>query len=328
MSTANLNVSVGIDAGSHSSKLAADNKIIATLMNFNLLKIREEAEIYFDEPVFSCVIALSDDLDKRERENVIYNARKSGFKNIELISAHEAILNSVDNKDARVLAYDFGASRSEIILFDQSQVIDREVIKDVCGDSFDKIFASWLSERFSLNLIDENELMTRAENFKRELSANDFITWRGVEIAREDFERLIYFSVKRVSHTVERFLDCYEPDKVFIIGGCAEIPIVKKIFASLSSRVEFAQNLIALGAAKKANSLSSTRQRAKQIDETQRLSEIRGALMTLEDLLTRKQKDRLYALFRQTEILSANTPALISMLENLISEINSKGRKS
>ena len=327
MPTANLNVSVGIDIGSSYSKISSyDEKIIAAMPGCDFLKLREEAELYFDEPVFSCVIAEG---GGKRREDLIFNAKKAGFKNIEIIHSHEAMENNFDNKNGKILVFDLGASKSEIIFFENSSVIDSEIIQDVCGNEFDKIFASWLSERFSLNLINKKDLLTQAEKFKQDLSFNEKISWRDVDILREDFERLIYFSLKRVSHTVERFLDCYAPKEFIITGGCSEIPAVKKIFSELFSNfnfnIEFNKNFIASGAAKKASSLSSSQEHTKRLDNAAKLSQIRGALIELEDLLTRKQKDRLYSFFRHTEALSLNNPALIKILENLISEIKATG---
>lgn len=318
---------IAIDAGSYSAKIAGENKFIASVPGRDLLKIREESEIFFDEPIFSCVAALPGDFDRRQRENFIFEAKRAGFKNIEIISSHDAMLSGLDDKDREqtILIYDFGFSKSEIIFFDGGEIIDSEIIKDVSGETFDKIFASWLSERFTLNLINEKELLTRAENFKRELSSKDSMTWRGVEIGREDFERLIYFSVRRASHTAERFVNCYDPDKFIMTGGSCEIPVVKKIFRDLFPKIIFDESLIVSGTAKKATSLSSKREESKKLDNKAKLSEIRGALMTLEDLLTRKQKDRLYGLFRQIETLSENSPALIKLLENLVGEIRSEG---
>ena len=104
-------------------------------------------------------------------------------------------------------------------------------------------------------------------------------------------------------------------------GGCAEIPLAKKIFSGLFPQIEFIKNLTALGAAARADSLSSARERKQRFDTNAKLREIRGSLMSLEDLLTRKQKDRLYFLFRQAEGILPNNPAMIKLLENLISEI-------
>jgi len=317
------NINVGIDIGSYTSKISDGEKIIASVPGLNLLTLREEAEIYFEEPIFSCVIAVPENYSRLQRDDLIINAKKSGFKNIEIISSYEAVLNAIDNKNQKILVYDFGASKSEFIFFNNGTVIKSEILQDICGNEFNKIFASWLRERFSLSLINEKDLIAQAENFKLEISKNNFITWRDVEITREDFERLIYFSIKRASHTAERFIDCYAPEKFIITGGCAEMETVKKIFAGFNPEIN--QDLILIGAAKHANSLSSTREKNKRLDNAAKLKEIRNELIELEDLLTRRQTDRLYFLFRQVEGTLTNDPASVSFMRNLINEIKTEG---
>ena len=331
MSITDLNANVGIDFGTHTSKLAYEDKAVESLEGFDFLALREKSEIYFDEPVFSCVVAVPDSLGRHQREDLIFNSKKSGFKYIDLISSDEAILNALEDKNKKILVYDFGASKSEIIFFEDGKVLDKEIIRDVSGSEFDKIFASWLRERFSLSLIKENEMLAQAEKFKCGLSFKDSLTWRGIEITREDFERLIFFSVRRAAHTVERFINCYAPEKFIMTGGCIEIPVVRKIFIELNSKTEFNKNLIALGTAVKAGVLSSKKSRAKHKNTAERLSKLRGALIELEDLLTRKQKDRLYFLVRQTEgflTSSPNDTAIINLMENLVKEISASASQN
>ena len=323
MSTAFSSVSVGIDIGSHTSKIAAEEKIIAALPSGDLLKLREEAEIYFDEPVFSCVIAVPDSFTSREKEALTFDAKKSGFKHTEIISSCEAVFNFLDD-DKKILILDLSASKSEFIFADNRKIIESEIASDVCGNEFDKNFSVWLRERFSLDLINENDLLNEAENFKRELSVKDKIIYRDVEISREDFEKLIYFSLKKISHAAERFLSCYSPERFILTGGGCEIPAAQKIFAEIFSKLEIKPNLIALGAAKTAASMSSTQQHAKRLDNSTKIKEIRSEIMTIEDLLTRKQKDRLYGLFRQIETQAMKNAALIKLLENLINDIKTQ----
>ena len=322
MSMTNLNANVGIDLGSNTSKIAHNNKIIAAIDGFNILFLREEAEIYFDEPVFSCVVAVPDSFTNRQREDLIFNAKKSGFKYINLITSSEAMINALTLKNhERVLVYDFGASKSNITIFEGEKILETEFIKDISGDEFDNIFAEWLSERFTLNLIDKKTLRARANLIKIALSSNNFVVWRNVEITQDDFERLIRFSVKRVSHAVERFIDCYAPKRFIITGGCSEIPIVKRTFREIFSSVEFDSELIAKGAALKARLISGGRKNQERSEQQAKLRELRGELIKLEDLLTRKQKDRLYFLFKQAEGIFANNPAIIKLMENMLQEI-------
>lgn len=319
-----LNVNVGIDAGSHTSKIAYDDKKIAGLEGFDLLKLREESEVFFDEPVFSCVIALPDAFTRKQRDDIIFDAKKSGFKKIDVITSHEAIINAL-RENGRVLVYDFGASKSDIIIFDgDKKILDNEIFNDISGNEFDNVFAQWLSERFTLNLIDEKILRGHAGKIKINLSLNDFVIWRDVYITRDDFERLIRFTVKRALHTVERFITCYRPRKFIMTGGCSEIPLVKKIFDGLNIETEFNADLIAQGAAVKARSLSKENRSTDKSGTASKIRELRGELMELEDLLTRKQKDRLYFLFKKAEGILTNDPALITLMENLIKEVRSE----
>ena len=317
MGITGLNVCVGIDKGSHSSKIAVFDegkaKIIAELENFDLLALREEAEIYFDEPVFSCVIAVPDNFSRRQKDDVIFNSKKSGFKNVTLITAHEAIIRILPY--TKILTYDFGASKSDITIFDNGEVIENEIIEDVCGNEFDKIFSEWLIERFTLNLIDKKILLKKAENIKITLSNTDYITWRDVKIFREDFERLIHFNIKRSLHTVEKLKRIYKPERLILTGGCSNIPEVRKIFKGF----EIIDNVIAKGATMKAASLSNDTN--EKINTASKIRELRGKLMEVEELLTRKQKDRLYILFRQAEGVSTVDPEIINFIENLINDI-------
>lgn len=319
MSMTGLNVNAGIDAGSHTSKLTHDDKIIAYLEGFDLLKLREAAEVFFDEPVFSCVIALPDDFTRKQRDDIAFDAKKAGFKNVNLITAHEAMSKAVNNN--RVLVYDFGASKSDIIIFDENKkILDNEIIHDISGNNFDKIFAEWLSDRFTLDLIDEKILLKHAEKIKINLSLNDFVVWREINISREDFERLIYFTVKRAFHVIERFITCYKPDKFIMTGGCCEIPLVKNIFNGFNA--EFNNNLIAWGAAVQAHLLSKDNKHPDKFNNAEKFKELRIKLMEMEEFLTRQQKDRLYFIFKKAEGILTGDPTMINLLENMLKEIS------
>ena len=319
-----LNVNVGIDAGTHTSKLAYDDKLIATLEGFDPLELREQAEIFFDEPVFSCVMALPESFTRRQRDDVVFNAKKSGFKNITTISSHEAIINAIGENSGRVLVYDFGASKSDISIFDGDGVLDNETLSDVSGNKFDEVFAEWLSDRFTLDLIDKKILREHAEKIKISLSSNEFVVWRDVHITSDDLERLIRFTIKRAAHVVERFAACYRPGRFIMTGGCSFIPIARKIFDALNMRFDLDDELIVRGAAIKARSLSKDNHTSDKINRASRLRELRGELIELEEFLSRKQKDRLYFLFRQAEGIASSDPAIINLMEKMIEEVRNE----
>ncbi len=316
MTAAGLNVFAGIDAGSSCSKLGySDNlgtRIIARSDGQDFLTLREEAEIFFDEPVFSCVIAVHDDMPSRQREALRVNAVNSGFRDTEIISQHEALTLGL-NDETRTLICDFGASRCDFVLVEAGEVIDCDSV-DVCGDMFDKIFAGYLCELKLMKKIDD-VILSEAKRIKHILSNEDSRLWHNVNILRDDFERLIYFPVKRASHTLHRFMRVFSPERVILTGGCAKIPLVRELFTGS----EVVDDVIVKGASLKGLSLSKQEARKNIADSVSRIRALRAEILRIEDGLTRSQKDKLYILFRQAE--GINDSGIITMMENLIREI-------
>ncbi|MBR1657703.1 MAG: hypothetical protein IJ697_04470 [Synergistaceae bacterium] len=314
-----LNASTGIDAGSVSSKLAyADNlgtRIIAEAEGFDVLRLREEAEIFFDEPVFSCVIAVSEGLGSRRVDALKNSAMTAGFREIELMTSGEAMSLGLGN-GARTLVYDFGASGSNFAVIEGGEILER-VTGDVSGGMFDKIFAEYLCERRLLKKIDSH-LLSEARRIKHILSESKSRLWHNVEIFREDFERLIYFPVKRSLLTFKRLKRVWKPERFVLTGGCVKIPLVQEFFEG----AEIIDGLIVKGAALKA--LELTRRNRHEIlkavtDNSSKIRELRAEILGIEEGLTRRQKDKLYIMFRQAE--NANDAGILAIIGNMIREI-------
>ena len=327
---ADLNaISIGIDSGSRTSKAAYHDKsgtrITTRLEGFDVNVIREESEINLEQIITGCVIVLPDEYTRRQREDVITKASGSGFDQdkIEIISIYEAMNWGLElDADSSALICDLGASRITMAVIGNDELIDTETITDFHGNEMDKIFASWLCDRFSLNLIDEKLLRQRAEQIKITLSLSDIITWRGVEIHREDLERLLYFPVKRITHYAGRLARIHKPDKIILTGGLSNIPIVSKIFAeNIRIAPEIDADLIVKGAAMKASEAASQSSDSQYNHEalSQRLRELRASVIEIEQELTRAQKDKLYLLFRQAE--GINDSRIIKLMEGMINEI-------
>ena len=104
-----------------------------------------------------------------------------------------------------------------------------------------------------------------------------------------------------------------------------KIPEVRKVIAEvLDMTPEYRGNLIVEGAALRAMELQRNTERAKTAgipDTAARLRELRADVLAIEDRLTRRQKDRVYALFRQAE--GIHDDGVIALMENLIREIRS-----
>ncbi|MBQ7169652.1 MAG: hypothetical protein IJR63_07125 [Synergistaceae bacterium] len=313
---AGLNVCAGIDAGSSCSKLAySDNlgtRILARSDGQDFMTLREEAEIFFDEPVFSCVIAVHDDIPSRQRDAVRLKAETSGFRDVNIIGQYEAVsLGLADER--RTLVCDFGASGCGFAVLEGDEVLE-SAATDVGGNMLVKLFADCLSERRMMKKADA-EIMSEAKRIMHILSDDESRLWHNVTVYREDFTRLAYFPVKRASHTLHRLIRVWKPERVILTGGCAKIPLVQEFFRE----AEIIDDLIVRGASLKGLMLLKQETRKNIADSVSRARALRAEILRIEDGLTRSQKDRLYVMFRQAE--GMNDAGIITLMENLIREI-------
>ena len=316
MAAAGLNVCAGIDAGQAFSKIAySDNlgtRVIASAEGYDFLTLREEAEIFFDEPVFSCVIAVKDGMASRQRMKLKSDAEAAGFTNVEMIGGCEAV--SLGLKDeARTLVCDFGAEACRFWVLENGEILDEDSA-DVGGNMFDKVFAGYLAERRLMKKADDN-ILREARRLKHILSTDESRLWHNMTIYRDDFTRLIRFPVMRASRTARRLMRVWKPERFVLTGGCAEIPLVREIF----HEAEIIGGLTVKGASLKALALTKQEARRNIADSVSRMRELRTEMLRIEDGLTRSQKDRLYVLFRQAE--GINDSGIITLMENLIREI-------
>ena len=320
---ADLHVYVGIDAGTKTSKLAySDNistRIIASPEGFDINALREEAEIFFDEPVFSCVIAIPENFSRRQREDILFSAKSNGFTETEIITCYEAMCLAVP-EDEKILVCDMGATKTEFVVLNRDEVIANEFIDDVCGDSFDRVLAEYIADLRLIDSVDAN-ILREAMRIKHVLSEHESLTWHERTITRDDFGRLIYFPVKRLTHSADMLVRVHKPVKIIMTGGSCNVPLVRKIFAGISPDIqpEFDLNLIVRGASLKAFTLSKENRHNARADILSRLQELRAGIIELEDILTRSQEDRLYSMFRQAEGMKDS--GSITLIENLIREI-------
>ena len=316
MAAAGLNACAGIDAGQAFSKIAySDNlstRVIASAEGFDFMTLREEAEIFFDEPLFSCVIAAGAGMTSRRLGTLRADAVSAGFRDVEIIDASEAVRLGLKD-EARTLVCDFGASMCDFAVIEAGNVLEN-VSVDVGGDMFDKVFAGCLAERRLMKKADDN-ILREARRLKHILSADESRLWQNMTIFREDFTRLVRFPVMRASRTAGRLLRVWKPERFVLTGGCAKIPLVHEIFPN----AEIIDDVIVKGASLRALALSKQEARKNIADTVSRMRELRAEILRIEDGLTRSQKDRLYILFRQAE--GMNDSGIITLMENLIREI-------
>lgn len=314
-----LNVCVGIDAGTFQSKLAYSDelgtRIIAKLDGLDMTALREEAEGFFEEPVFSCVVAVPENFTRIQRDDLRIHARTSGFENMELIPEHEAVILALGGS-GRTLVYDLGAEGCRMFMLDGSELEECVIIDDVCGREFDQRLREYLAERFRVDAVDTGDVA----RIRNALSAETMTTWHETKILRAELERLIHFPVKRTARVLARMERVYHPARIILTGGCVKIPCVRTTLASaLNTKPEYRGNLVAEGAAFRAKALQKGTRQSQKSDTSAKIRELRADMIGLEERLTRRQKDRVYAMFRQAE--GINDSGIIALMENLIRDI-------
>ena len=302
-----LNVCVGIDAGSYESELAYSDelstRIITRIDGFDLLSLR-------DEPIFSCVVASSSRV----------MSETSGFSDVHVIPQSEAVILALGS-DGRNIVCDLGEAACRMYVVNAHDVIDTEIIGNVCGRVIAENFAEYLAERYRFSARDY-EVLHEARRIKHALTENEITSWRERDIYRYELERVIHFPVKRAARTLQRLVRVHKPESVILTGGNVKIPEVRRVIADVIGMTpERRLNLIADGAAKKARELQRNNVQRKKPDTASRLRELRTEMLTLEDRFTRHQKDRVYAIFRQAE--GINDAGIITLMENMLREIRS-----
>ena len=305
-----LSVCAGLDAGSYESKAAYSDglgtRIIARREGFDLRGLREECEAFCDEPVFSCVVAADS----------VVRAEGSGFTEIHELAQSEAAILGL-GRDGKNVVYDLGASGCRMYVLDSRAVLESVKVDDVCGNMFDAEFAEYLAERYGVEKVDLRD----ARRIKHELTGQEVTVWHECKIYRYELERIIHFPVKRTARVLQRLCRVYKPEGVILTGGSVKILEVWKVLAEVSGFTpEYRGNLIVEGAAMRARELQKgSRQTRRKIDTGAKLRELRAGMLELEDKLTRRQKDRVYSLFRQAE--GINDAGIISLMEGLLREI-------
>lgn len=246
-----MQLRIGIDFGSKNIRAAligrsGESSIPASTPNsFKIL--REDAEVFTGDFVDSCVIAVSPGMSEQKRSEVEKYARESGFNEIYIITSHKAVLFDFEKKTPS-LVVNFG-SNVEVSFSDGFDIAESEMLSDVGGDEFDKIFAEWLSRR-SGAIRTGQFFLPEAEKIKIALSSYESYEWN-FAITREEFERLIRFHVRRVAHVVGSMYERRKPEKLVAVGAGFKIPLVREMLEKEVGKFVICSNgRVARGAAR------------------------------------------------------------------------------
>ncbi|MBQ9895700.1 MAG: Hsp70 family protein [Synergistaceae bacterium] len=322
---------IGINIGVKNIKAAVIKggklKLISRrVFDDDLVKTREDAEIYLDDFCTACVVSLK--LNNLNKNNILKLARNAGINNIKIISELDAACEYLRNnfKDLnKFLIIDAGAGAAKLNLLERDKLIESVIIDSVSGNKFDELIAEFLGN-LRADIKDEKFLLSEAEKLKNYLDLKlDKLEWTPfnddfkINIYREDLERLIKFQVRELAHVARRLILIYKPDKIFLTGGMANLPILKSELQNISGDIKLInEDIILHGTALCAlkNELEPERENFNNLN-LKALRDIKLKLVEIEHLLNRSQKDRLNNIFNKAE--SFNSLELIkSFADELI----------
>jgi molecular chaperone DnaK (HSP70) len=323
-----------------------------------LCVLREDAEVFLGQFVSSCVLAVPACFSLLQREAITQAANAAGLREVRVVDEPTAAA-LVFGREGRFLILDFGAGTADVSVVESEggawHVLESVGSEKISGYDFDLALAECLRERLrfdSLSLEDPRwrTLLLEAETAKIALSSCEVYEWRPpvmefsalqnetFRIEREDLERMIRFSIRRLVHIVSRLWERHEPERLLLVGGSSRIPLLREILEKEVAPPErlslCAEESIAAGAALctqmgKGRLLLDALSgdigflRNEEPDDSafrQRMRELQLRLTTLEALLSRSQAERLHVLVDRLENVG-HSEYSIEILEGIVKDL-------
>lgn len=245
--------------------------LLAVMLHF----LREDAEAYLGDFVMSSVIAVPACFSLAQRQAVASAAETAGLREVRILNEPTAAALSY-GKNGRFLVLDFGAGTVDISVVegeeDTWQVLESVGSSEIGGYDFDVSLAEWLRDRLLIGPLSVSDagwrvLVAEAEAIKIALSSCKNYSWQPpafngkdfqpIVVEREELERLMRFSIRRLTHTVQRLWENYAPDHLLLAGGSSRIPLLREMLEKSilkSDNLSFcAEEAIVFGAALYAN---------------------------------------------------------------------------
>jgi molecular chaperone DnaK (HSP70) len=237
-----------------------------------LRAIREDAEVFLERFVSSCVLAVPACFSLAQREAMSQAAKAAGLREARIVNEPTAAALAFGG-EGRFLILDFGAGTVDVSVVESEnkvwQVLESVGSARLGGYDFDIALAEWLSERLRLDPMPIDDprrraLVLEAENIKIALSSCRSYNWnppaldgrsflQPLRVEREDLERMMRFSIRRLIHVVRKLWERYEPERLLLVGGSSRIPLLYEILEGEIARPErlclCAEESVAAGAA-------------------------------------------------------------------------------
>ncbi|MDR1875912.1 MAG: Hsp70 family protein [Synergistaceae bacterium] len=235
-------VGSGFRAQCDGRSLAAEELLVPLIS-----ALREDAEAFMGVFVSSCVLAVPACFTFVQREALTRAAAAAGLREVRIVNEPTAAALAF-GREGRFLVLDFGAGTVDVSVVESEggvwQVLDSAGSASVGGYDFDLALAEWLRERLSLDPLPPEDplwrvLVLEAETIKIALSTCRSHAWTpprlpgrdrsAFQVEREELERMVRFSIRRVVHIVHRLWSRYEPERLLLAGGSARIPLLREI---------------------------------------------------------------------------------------------------
>jgi molecular chaperone DnaK (HSP70) len=236
-----------------------------------LRAIREDAEVFLGRFVSSCVLAVPACFSLAQREAMSQATKSAGLRETRIVNEPTAAALAF-GREGRFLILDFGAGTVDVSVVESEnkvwQVLESAGSARLGGYDFDIALAEWLSERLRLDPMPIDDprrraLVLEAENIKIALSSCRSYNWNPpaldgrsfppLRVEREDLERMMRFSIRRLIHVVQKLWERYEPERLLLVGGSSRIPLLYEILEGEIARPErlclCAEESVAAGAA-------------------------------------------------------------------------------
>ncbi|MDR2179767.1 MAG: Hsp70 family protein [Synergistaceae bacterium] len=237
-----------------------------------LCALREDAEVFLGQFVSSCVLAVPAIFSLLQREAMVRAAEAAGLREVRVINEPTAAALAF-GREGRFLVLDFGAGTVDVSVVESEggvwQVLESVGTSKIGGYDFDLALAEWLRERLRLPDLSPEDprwrtLVWEAEALKIALSSCQSYDWvppaiggtgemggagkigeageplkgEPLKVEREDLERMVRFSIRRVVHIVRRLWTRHEPEHLLLVGGSSRIPLLREILETEVARPE------------------------------------------------------------------------------------------
>lgn len=245
-----------------------------------LKQLKQTAEDFLKQPVTQAVITVPAYFNNMEREATIEAGRRAGLQVLSIISEPTAAALAYGMRPTQgtqtVMVYDLGGGTFDVSIVEitptKQRVLGTDGDHNLGGKDWDDRIVNYLAQQFDsefgIELLGEdfNELLVKAENAKKALSARNAVEIKvqaqgragTYTLTREQFESMTTDLMRRTEEKSEQVLQDIgrtwaDLTNVLLVGGSTRMPMVKTYVERMSHKAPITSinpdEAVALGAA-------------------------------------------------------------------------------